>query len=159
MSSWGRVVGSAAVVALIAMGCGGRQESSSRENTTRSRPELGMDTKAGPGMGATETPSWLTELHGHEADLRSAIESDRLQEVRRHTEALQATLHRAGQEATGLSANQRTMLDQLLTDESAIADDLQAAGDARDLARTKTEFARLSASLRAIEGQLGVGAS
>jgi hypothetical protein len=165
MISWRRVIGFGAVVVLIAVGCSQRQDSSSSGTMGGSQTGTAVDTSAGRGSGShgtamdtTEALSGLAAARVHEAALRSDIENGRLKEVRHHIEALQAALVRVGEEATGLSANQRTVLGQLLTDEAAIAEDVRDASGAGELDRAKKEFARLRLALRAIESQLGAAA-
>lgn len=160
MISWGRVMGIGAIVALIAVGCSKREETSGGSQTGSA-----VDTTRGPGGGAgepaggpSEAPSGLAAVHAHEAAIESSIENGRLGEVHHHVEVLQAALERVGREAADLSANQRTVLGQLITDEAAIAEDLIAAGDSGERAPTQKEFARLRLSLRAIEAQLRASA-
>ncbi|NOT32807.1 MAG: hypothetical protein HOP12_01420 [Candidatus Eisenbacteria bacterium] len=168
----------ASIVALLAASCGG---GSSPKSTTGAPPSSaehhassGGDTATpsavtarpeghaavGEGIEPATTPAAILEQLGQvRKTLASAIEAGRLDEVHQHAFDVRDLVVALHERAQGLDAAAAKRLDTISETVKQLAIQLDVAGDAGDLGRTRTHFAAFEAALDGIGAVQGLAST
>ena len=108
------------------------------------------DSAAGePKIPATADGIWAA-IDLQTAALRKSIDTGALDQIHHHAFAIRDLVAALATHPPLLSADKRAKVQQSAKYVATLADRLDAAGDAKDLAGTKTHFAKLPALLKAI---------
>ena len=155
------LLGSALVV-LVSAGCA-KKENASSQNAEQSAPSgqpAGEGTREGDHESQNEQVNTsgsvaeiISRVHDEERELDRIIASAQLGDVHKKAFAIRDLVVAAADKA---GESKKAALQPHLEAVRSIASALDEAGDAGDLARTKSEHQKLQTHVKAIEDALGV---